>query len=74
MGIRRIDTERCIRCGRCVTYCPQDVIRKTEDKTPVVTYLQDCQSCFLCEQYCPVQAIAVSADRERRPILPWQSF
>ena len=72
MGIRHIDYDKCIRCGRCITYCPQDVLRLDEEKRPVITYLQDCQSCFLCEKYCPAGAIAVSADRERRPILPWK--
>ena len=71
MGVRYIDKEKCVRCGLCVTYCPQDVFRKDEEKRPVITYLQDCQSCFLCEKYCPEHAISVSADRERRPILPW---
>ena len=72
MGIRYIDYDKCVRCGRCVTYCPQDVLRMDEEKRPVITYLQDCQSCFLCEKYCPSGAISVSADRERRPILPWK--
>ncbi len=71
MGVRYIDKEKCVRCGRCVIYCPQDVFRKDEENFPVITYLQDCQSCFLCEKYCPQGAIRVSADRERRPILPW---
>ncbi|PWL64022.1 MAG: ferredoxin family protein [Desulfovibrionaceae bacterium] len=72
MGIRHIDYDKCTRCGRCVTYCPQDVLRPDGERRPVITYLQDCQSCFLCEKYCPAGAIAVSADRERRPILPWK--
>ena len=50
MGIRYIDYDKCVRCGRCVTYCPQDVLRADEEKRPVITYLQDCQSCFLCEK------------------------
>ena len=72
MGIRHIDYDKCVRCLRCVTYCPQDALRADEDKHPYIAYLQDCQSCFLCEKYCPAGAIAVSADRERRPILPWK--
>ena len=56
MGIRHIDYDKCT----------------DGERRPVITYLQDCQSCFLCEKYCPAGAIAVSADRERRPILPWK--
>ena len=59
MGIRHIDYDKCTRCGRCVTYCPQDVLRPDGERRPVITYLQDCQSCFLCEKYCPAGAIAV---------------
>ena len=70
MGIRHIDYDKCVRCTRCVTYCPQDVLRLDDERFPVITYLQDCQSCFLCEKYCPAGAISVSADRERRPVLP----
>lgn len=71
MGVRHVDKKKCLRCGLCVTICPQDVLRRDDKKYPVITYLQDCQSCFLCEKYCPAQAITVSADRERRPVLPW---
>jgi len=37
MGIRHIDYDKCIRCGRCVTYCPQDVfgqMKKTVRSSP----------------------------------------
>jgi len=71
MGIRRIDRERCTRCGQCAVCCPQDVLRQDQEGRPVIAYLEDCQSCFLCEKYCQAGAISVTAVRERRAVLPW---
>ena len=71
MGVRHIDKKKCLRCGLCVTICPQDVFRRDEKKYPVITYLQDCQSCFLCQIYCPKDAIKVDAVRNRPTPLPY---
>ena len=71
MGIRGIDRKKCTRCGQCVVYCPQDVLRRDLEGKPVIAYLEDCQSCFLCEKYCKAGAISVTAVRERRAVLPW---
>jgi NAD-dependent dihydropyrimidine dehydrogenase PreA subunit len=72
MGIRRIDTEKCIGCGTCVDDCPMNVIVLNEEGNKAeIKYLRDCQSCFLCEVECPVSAIFVTPHRERRIPLPW---
>lgn len=58
MGVRSIDQRLCTGCGRCVNYCPLDVLR-LDDKTKksYIKYLRDCQGCFLCELECPEGAI-----------------
>jgi ferredoxin len=72
MGIRRIDRQLCIGCGKCVEHCPTDVLRMDKaTKRPYIAYLRDCQSCFLCERDCPVGALWVTPIRERRIPLPW---
>ena len=72
MGIRRINYEKCVKCGNCDKICPEDVLRMDEEtKRPYIKYLHDCQSCFICELNCPKEAIFVSPFRERRQVLPW---
>lgn len=43
MGIRRINYEKCVKCGNCVKICPEDVLRMDEEtKRPYIKYLHDC--------------------------------
>lgn len=71
MGIRKIDLDRCNRCGICIDVCTTDVLRVRDGKTPYIAYLADCMSCFVSEMECPTQAIYVSPVRERRIPLSW---
>lgn len=47
--------DRCIGCGKCVSYCPGDVIR-LEDGKPVWTK-ERCDQCLACLHRCPQEAI-----------------
>jgi adenylylsulfate reductase subunit B len=46
--------EKCVRCGKCVDICPQDVFFGSEKKkTPDVTYPEECWHCNACVEVCP---------------------
>lgn len=58
----RVDTEKCISCGKCEKVCPVDDIRLTtvKDVGPLVPVWQhngNCLTCFSCYHHCPVKAI-----------------
>ncbi len=64
-----IDRERCIKCLRCVRYCPTGALAE-EDKMPVVRDQIACVGCGNCVDVCPAAAIQVSgtSDVEDRGI------
>jgi len=51
-----IDEKKCIRCGKCVDTCPEDVYFGSKKKhVPQVTYPQECAYCNGCVEECPVE-------------------
>ncbi len=64
-----IDRDRCIKCLRCVRYCPTNALAE-EDKMPVVKDQMACVGCGNCVDVCPSGAIQVSgtSDLEDRGI------
>lgn len=57
-----MDTENCIRCGRCVKVCPSQVFRQENKKTAVVIVRPDsCISCGQCVAICPKGVLTHSA-------------
>lgn len=54
----KIDTEKCIKCKRCISVCPinalHDLIIDNEKETPEIT----CNKCGNCISICPVKAIS----------------
>ena len=51
-----IDADKCIRCGKCVDTCPEDVYFGSKKKEiPNVTYPQECAYCNACVEECPVE-------------------
>ncbi|MEM3400068.1 MAG: 4Fe-4S binding protein [Candidatus Micrarchaeia archaeon] len=59
-----VDKEKCIRCGTCVLYCPEGIIRiipndknvKPKDKD-IITDYDYCKGCGICAAVCPVKCI-----------------
>jgi ferredoxin len=50
----RVDNEKCVRCGTCVSVCPMNNIEIVDDK---VTYNHNCEVCLACIHWCPRNAI-----------------
>jgi len=51
----RMESTRCLTCG----------------SRPVITHVDDCQTCWLCHAYCPVEAITISPVKYVRPMVGW---
>ena len=50
----KVDNEKCIRCGTCVSVCPMNNIEIVDDK---VTWNHNCECCLACIHWCPRGAI-----------------
>ena len=53
--IPKIDKEKCILCGDCVTTCKFNALAKSKDK--IILFDKLCHSCGACELACPSGAI-----------------
>jgi ferredoxin len=60
-AILKLDYEKCIGCGNCVTVCPHRIFVLQEKKAKIVDY-NGCMECGACAQNCPVEAIFVNPD------------
>lgn len=56
--------ERCVRCGLCVAFCPEEILEVGADGHPVVVRIQDCVGCMTCSGNCPQRALKVEATGE----------
>jgi len=62
-GKPSIDLRTCISCVLCVQACPvsclelQLVIKRSKNKYPILTRIDDCLGCGFCVEICPVEAI-----------------
>ena len=50
----KVDDEKCIRCGTCVSVCPMNNIEIVDEK---VTWNHNCECCLACIHWCPKTAI-----------------
>ena len=56
------NSEKCVRCGKCVTDCPAYILAldKKKDKTPhiIEEYKFECCHCGNCRISCPSDAVS----------------
>lgn len=57
-----IDSNRCVRCGKCVRVCPSEILRQ-EEKGGAITlrHPEECIACGHCVAVCAAEAICHSA-------------
>lgn len=72
-GVARVNRETCVACGKCVSECPQKLIKLVPYKNQVHVFCQNtekggvtrkqcsngCIGCGKCAKVCPKQAITV---------------
>lgn len=51
-----IDTEVCIKCGKCAKVCRHNAVEKTEAGGYAIQ-TEHCVRCFHCKKNCPKEAI-----------------
>jgi len=52
----KIDTEKCAKCYRCISACPEGAIKKDKDGNVVINY-DYCKGCGICAKICPSKVI-----------------
>lgn len=53
----KVNKEKCVKCQKCVNYCPRDVLHLGEDGFPYMKYRDDCWYCDVCTYMCPTSAL-----------------
>lgn len=53
----KVDTKKCIGCGKCVKHCPVDNMQMNGN-TPQWLHTGRCMTCMACYHYCPEHAIS----------------
>ncbi len=67
-----INEDWCKGCGFCYTFCPREVLEKSEHFNakgyypPVATNIDRCVGCGLCEALCPDFAIHVEENAKKQ--------
>ncbi len=52
----KVDKDKCLRCGACVSVCPFDAIEATDG---FVRPNDRCTNCGICISVCPIGAVKV---------------
>ncbi len=52
-----VKKEECIGCGVCVSVCPVEAIKLTDNSEYAVIDHELCMECFTCVESCPQEAI-----------------
>ena len=58
-----IDQQKCIKCGTCWMYCPDNAVKKNEKGEFEIDY-DYCKGCGICANECPVKAIKMELEKK----------
>lgn len=53
----RILQNKCVGCGRCLTVCPGDLLKRGTDGKAIIRRSRDCWGCTACLKECRTGAI-----------------
>lgn len=53
----RVDADKCVGCGKCVSVCPVGDIKLDTDNKPTWLHNDKCLTCFACYHHCHKRAI-----------------
>lgn len=56
-----IDQEKCIACGLCISYCPEEAISRGEENKAEIDY-RFCKGCGICANECPSKVIVMKEE------------
>lgn len=56
----KLDQEKCVGCGMCLTVCPHDVLSVTNGRARIEDR-DACMECGACIRNCPTEAMTVRA-------------
>jgi nitroreductase/ferredoxin len=59
MGVMKVDTEECNKCGLCIQNCPFRAWEADEDGLPRLKDSYECFSCYNCMVACPLDAVSI---------------
>ncbi|MFB0558553.1 MAG: 4Fe-4S binding protein [Candidatus Bathyarchaeia archaeon] len=51
-----IDEDKCVKCGLCSQYCPEEAVTLDENRKPQID-MRFCKGCGICANECPQEAI-----------------
>ena len=60
-----MDKSLCINCGLCLSYCPVNSVKWSEQQDFYITY-DYCKGCGICAHECPKGAIAMIKEGEEQ--------
>jgi electron transfer flavoprotein alpha subunit len=58
----KLDKNKCMECGACVSVCPFSALELGRDGLEY--YVDKCTLCGICERVCPVSAITVKKEEK----------
>lgn len=60
----KADKEKCLRCGGCVSVCPQMALDLQEHG--IVCDSEKCVDCGICVKFCPVEALSLRKKSKKK--------